>query len=147
MAKQKPGRKPQAKLLPRDPLKPKPPAELNLSRDATIIYRSLARQLQVEGFASQADSRTVALAATSAAIVERLQGEVDKLTSLVVTGSQGQTRPHPLLAELRAEKSKLADFLGALLLTPRSRSSVRLSQSQARLADTMQGDPLEEFLG
>lgn len=69
MPKRKPGRKPQPKLLPREPLAEEPPKELALSKEAGEVYRHLARRLHAEGFAGQADARTVALAATSAAQV------------------------------------------------------------------------------
>ena len=143
MAQRGPKAKP--KLEPRELLRPEPPTELKLSDEAVAVYRELAERLATEGFASQADARTVGITARTVALVDRIEAEIDQLDELTITTDKGQVKPHPLIGMLRAEKSKLADLLGALLLTPRSRSSVRLTEAQMRGA--ARSKPQESKLG
>lgn len=122
------------RLAPRDPLPVDPPAELRLAGRAKTVYRQLAQRLAVEGYVGAADARLVGLAAATVLSVERLENEVASLAELTVVGSQGQTRPHPLLAELRSERRELAALLHGLFMSPRSRSASRLSEAQLRQA-------------
>lgn len=133
-------------MKPREPLAATPPAELKLSGRAKQIYSQFAKRLRAEGFASAADARTVALASMSAALVERMEEEVAALSSLTVHGSTGQTRPHPLLGELRSERAHLASLLGALFMTPRARSSARMTEAQMRgRVEEPEGDESKYF--
>lgn len=126
--------------MPREPLQATPPAALRLAGRAKLIYREVAERLIAEGFSSAADARTVALAATGAALAERLQAEVDALPALVT--ADGKT--HPLLGELRQVRGQLSTLYGSLFMTPRSRSAARVTEQQFRQAAG--GDELERFL-
>lgn len=140
MATNKRGPKPGLRMRPKEPLAVEPPASLRLTGRSRSIYRELSSRLRVEGFSSEMDARTVGLAAQTAALVERLQGEVDKLPSLLLDG-----RPHPLVTELRQTGSRLQSLYGALFMSPRSRSSARLAES-FRNPGTGEADELERFL-
>jgi hypothetical protein len=48
--------------------------------------------------------------------LDRLEHEVRELPRLVTTGSTGQVRPHPLLAEVRAHRQLLERLASALAL-------------------------------
>lgn len=133
----KPGRKPEGKLLPRQPLTTEPPAELKLSRRAKVIYRDIARTVQAEGFASQCDARTVANCAQAGELVERLEQELANLPGLLLPSG----KVHPLVAELKNARTQYHSLLGALLLTPRSRSSSRLTEAAARAAAARGAEP------
>ena len=123
-----------ARLAPRAPLAVDPPPELRLTGRVRQVYRQLAQRICVEGFASAADSRLVALAASTVLSVERLEAAVAELDSLTVTGSQGQVKVNPLLAELRSERQALAGLLNQLFLSPRARSASRLPADLLRQA-------------
>lgn len=136
------GPKPRPKLVPCERLGAEAPRELR--GRARAIYKVLAEELAAEGFAWRCDWRAVALTARAEALAERLEDEVSRLDSLAVE-TRTTTRVHPLVAELRAAQAQLAALYGALLLTPRSRSASRLTESQFRQAGK-RGDELEEFL-
>lgn len=139
------GPKPTPRLQPRQPLEVEPPDELRLRGRARQVFRQLAGRLAAEGFASMADARLVGLAAQTIEHLERLEAAVAALEDLTVTGSTGQVRPHPLLAELRSERAALAGLLDRLFLSPRSRSACRLTESQMRQAGAPD-DLFERFL-
>ena len=142
----KSGPKPKARMQPREPLATDPPAELRLQGRVKTIYKQLAARLAAEGYACAADSRTIAMCAAATAHVERIEAATAALPTLTVIGSTGQTRVHPLLSELRAERAALAALLDRLFLNPKSRSSSRLTEAQSRTAAT-ERDDLAEFLG
>lgn len=133
-----------SKVLPREPLSVDPPAELRLTGRVRLVFRQLAQRLAAEGYVGAADARLVGLAAATIVSVERLEQEVAQLQELTVTGSQGQTRPHPLLAELRSERRELAALLGALFLSPRSRAAARMTEAQLKQAQAP--DEFAQFL-
>jgi phage terminase small subunit len=137
------GKKAKPKAAPRSPLTARVPP--GLTGAAAAHYRTLARDLAAEGYACQADWRTVAVCATTQAHADRLAKEVDALTSLTTTSREGET-VHALVRELRAVRNQLAAMYAQLLLTPRSRSASRMTEAQARQAAT-RTDSLEEFLG
>jgi P27 family predicted phage terminase small subunit len=64
--------------------------------------------------------------------VLRAQDELDAIRQVIaaegnmVAGSQGQVRPHPLLAVQRALRADVARGLERLWLTPRHRAAARL---------------------
>jgi hypothetical protein len=126
-------------MKPRQPLEVTPAAALKLFGRAKAIYKELAERLRVEGFSSQADARTVALAASGAALAERLQAEVDALDSLLLEG-----KPHPLLVELRQQRAQLQSLYGALFMTPRARSASRATEQQFRAAQARSCAPAQE---
>lgn len=136
------GPKPKPKGKPRAALSADAPKEMK--GRARQLYLKLSRDLIAEGYACQADARVVALAAKTEAHAERLENAVDALGELVVFSTGGQ-KIHPLVAELRAVRSQLANIYGALFLTPRARSSSRMTESMARAAAT-KSDDLEDFL-
>src|SRR5262245_50292618 len=113
MTHTKPGPKPRERMMPRAPLAIDPPPALKLTGRARAVYKELAERLQVEGFSSMADARTVALAAGAVALLERLQREVDGLDTLLLDG-----KPHPLLVELRQTRAQLQSLYGSLFMTP-----------------------------
>jgi phage terminase small subunit len=57
--------------------------------------------------------------------LEDVRGEIGR-DGLTVTGSKGQTRPHPLLATERALERQVEDGLERLWLTPRHRASAEM---------------------
>jgi hypothetical protein len=59
---------------------------------------------------------TLDQACSTADEVDRLKRELKRLDSLTVLGSTGQTRGHPLLAELRAHRQLLDRLITALSL-------------------------------
>ncbi len=137
------GVKPQPKPKPRSALTGKVPA--GLSAEAARIYKALAAELAVEGYAAQTDWRTVAMVANAEADVKKMEEEVGGLSSFMTVGSAGQSSVHPLVKELRTQRAALANLYGALLMTPRSRSSAKITEQQARTAAS-KGDSLEDFL-
>lgn len=125
------GPKPAPKRQPREPLTTTPPR--GLKGEARKEYVRLAEELVQEGYACQVDSRAVAMAAKSFVLLERVEDAVAALPSLTVATRNGE-RPHPLLGELRALRGQLQSLLGALFMTPRARSSSRISEELARQA-------------
>ncbi len=137
------GVKPSPKALPRSPLTDRVPA--GLSGVASKVYKQLAKELATEGYACQADWRTVSLTASTQAHVDRLRAEVEALEELTVY-TKGGAKIHPLVTELRAACAQLAALYAQLLLTPRSRSASRMTEQQSRSAAS-KSDSLEDFLG
>ena len=131
------GPKPKPRLRPRHLLEEDIPPGLTARGEAH--YRKISASVRAEGYASIIDTRAVALAAECAATVDQLTEAVSKLPSVV--NAAGEV--HPLIRELRSQRTQLQSFLGALLMTPRARSSSRLSQEQLR---TPEGDDLGDFL-
>lgn len=132
------GPKPKPRLRPRHLLEEEIPP--GLTERAQEHYRRISSGVRAEGYASVIDTRAVVLAAECAATVDQLTEAVSKLPS-VVNPATGEV--HPLIRELRAQRAQLQGFLGALLMTPKARSSSRLSQEQLR---TPEGDDLGDFL-
>lgn len=133
------------KAMPREQLPIDPPPSVKCSK-VRREYRSIALVLRTEGWVAASDQRVVILAAEAAVEVSRLRDEVAALPTLSVSGSKGQTRCHPLLQELRTQRTALAALYAALLLTPRSRVTSRVSEDLARQAGDSVGDELDEFL-
>lgn len=132
------GPKPKPRLRPRHLLEEEIPP--GMTERGAAHYRKISAGVRAEGYASVIDTRAVALAAECAATVDQLTEAVSKLPSLI-NGATGEV--HPLVKELRSHRTQLQGFLGALLMTPKSRSSSRLSQEQLR---TPEGDDLGDFL-
>ena len=131
---------------PRQPLSPTPPRDLAASPRAKAIYKRLAAELAVEGYVCQADWRTVALAARTEAHAEAIELAVSQLTSLVTLTKSGE-KIHPLVAELRSVRASLAAIYGSLFLTPRSRSSSRLTADSGRLTGAKPAeDEFDQFM-
>jgi phage terminase small subunit len=132
------GRIARPKAQPRSPLTPDAPKEL--TGRARAIYRKLAEELALEGYVCQSDWRTVALTAKTEAHAERIESAMEDEE---LVGKDG--RLHPLALELRQVRAQLAQLYGALFLTPRSRSSSRMTEQVARQAGA-RSDTLSEFL-
>jgi hypothetical protein len=74
-------------------------------------------------------------AARTADELDRLEKAVRKLPELVTTGSTGQLKPHPLLAEVRAHRLLLERLTGALNLPDDDQEvGLRPGQKHARRA-------------
>lgn len=101
-------------LLPTDP-----PSELSTKAEKDC-YARLRADLARSGYAQACDLQAVILAARRMARCQRLAVEIEGLPSLML-----MDKLHPLLSELRNCETGLLASLGALSLTPRSRSSSR----------------------
>jgi hypothetical protein len=67
--------------------------------------------------------------------LDRLEKAVRALPNLITTGSTGQLKPHPLLAEARAHRQLLERLVGALALPDEDEESgLRPGQRHARKA-------------
>jgi phage terminase small subunit len=116
------GRKKRGENSPAIPLDP--PADAVLSTRGKKIYRELAERLAEAGYARRPDASAVAMTASALDLLRRLQAELAKVQSLVT----GDGEPIGLLRELRQQNILTQSLLGSLLLTPRSRSSSRMSK-------------------
>lgn len=101
-----------------------PPAELAGSGEQAA-YLKLRADLARSGYAQACDIQAVILACRRMARCQRIAAEIDKLPSLMM-----MDKLHPLLSELRNTETGLLAALGALSLTPRSRSSSRAKASE-----------------
>jgi DNA transposition AAA+ family ATPase len=101
-----------------------PPADCCLTTRGKKIYRDLATRLSEAGYARKPDTNAVAMTAAALDLLRRLQDELGHLPSLVDADGQ----PVGLLRELRQQNILVQSLLGSLLLTPRSRSSSRMSK-------------------
>src|SRR5262245_38210951 len=141
------GPKPKSRAVPRAPLGDDVPKEL--TGRARQIYRALAKELTVEGYACRCDWRAVALVARTEALAERLEAEAAALASFVVVTDKGQ-RVHPLVVELRAVRAQLAGLYSQLLISPKARVSSRVSEDQQRQAFrrgfSAADDELQQFI-
>lgn len=94
-----------------------------------VCWSRIRGALVRSAYAQAVDVEAVALAARRMARVEMFAGMVANLRpdQVTTTGGNGQIRIHPAFAELQKAENALNQSLGALLLTPRSRSSARLA--------------------
>ena len=114
----------------------KPPAEL-IGSGEQAAYVKLREDLGRSGFAQKCDLQTVLLACRRMARCQRISAEIDKLPSLMM-----MDKLHPLLSELRNTETGLLAALGALSLTPRSRSSSRAKATEVAPGLDLEGmDP------
>ncbi len=137
------GVKPRPKAQPRAILGMRVPA--GLSKEEAKVYKALTRELVIEGYVCQIDWRVVALVAKAEVSVSRMEAEASALESFVSLGSAGQATVHPIVKELRTQRGALADLYAILLMTPRSRSSAKITEQQ-RATAASKSDELEEFL-
>ena len=111
-----------------------------LKADEQRIYKWLIGAMAALGVGGKSDLMAVTLAARSAARCERLQVELDALTSSTVKNAAGGVVMHPLYAELGRCESRLRDCLCGLYLSPRTRGTTRLpaeSQAEANQGEEM----------
>jgi len=101
-----------------------PPADAVLTARGKKIYRTLAERMIETGFAKKPDADAVAMTAAAIDLLRRLQAELGNLESLVDLDGQ----PVGVLRELRQQNILVQSLLGSLLLTPRSRSSSRMTK-------------------
>ena len=124
-------------MRPGGPLPAKAPG---LKADEQRHYKWLIGAMAVLGVGGRSDLMGVKLAARLAARCERLQLELDALTSSTVKNAAGGVVMHPLYAELGRCESRLRDCLCGLYLSPRTRGTTRLpaeSQAEANQGDEM----------
>lgn len=121
------------------------PKILALSPRAKKIYADLAGKIQKMGHGRTADEHAIAIAAEGIELLEKLQAVVAGLDSLVDADSQ----PLKIVGELRQHQRSVNQLLGALMLTPRSRSASRLPKSDyvAPEQEPESDDPLVRLLG
>jgi hypothetical protein len=88
-------------------------------------------------------------AARASDLCDRLEKAVRDLPELIAAGHQGQPRPHPLLAALRAEQLLLERLIGGLSLPdddqqvgvrPSSRHASKAAQTRWRRKEVDHGD-------
>jgi hypothetical protein len=76
--------------------------------------------------------------------LDRLERAVRALPSLITTGSTGQPKPHPLLAEARAHRQLLERLVGALSLPDEDEESgLRPGQRHAQKAANARWRPVQ----
>jgi phage terminase small subunit len=100
----------------------------DLSPDAQRRWDELVADLrEIHSVAEPAESDLIILAG-----LLRAQDELEVVAAAIwrdgttVSGSRGQTRPHPLLSVERALREEIARGLERLWLTPRHRAAARL---------------------
>lgn len=80
-----------------------------LGEAGAALWRDVVREYDL----GPNDERILLEAARTKDELERLAEKLGK-SSVTVTGSRGQVRPHPLLGEIRAHRLALKQLLGAL---------------------------------
>jgi len=112
--------------------RPKPPAPPDLSPASAAAWAGLVADLLATSGAAEVDLMLLAnvLRATDRLAQVRAVLAVDGAT---VLGSQGQVRPHPLLATESTLRREVAQGLDALMLSPRHRGGVLEVSPSGRL--------------
>ncbi len=129
------GPKPDPKRQPRCPLNTRAPSWL--SAEAKALYKEIATALAAEGYACEIDAGAVALLANAERRYQHLLAEEALLQSSIVDTDKGP-KAHPLLALVRGAENQLKELYAQLLMTPRSRTAARMTES-ARRAAPVQG--------
>jgi hypothetical protein len=109
-----------------DPLKP----PTGLRAPGRRLWLSLAERYVL----TPAELANLAEACRTKDELDRLERAVRALTELTTTGSAGQIKPHPLLAEVRAHRLLLERLTTALALPDEDEAGMRPGQKHAQRA-------------
>jgi P27 family predicted phage terminase small subunit len=101
-----------------------PPVPDGLTGAALDEWRNLTALLRRQGTLSTVDAPMLESHCRLAALVRRLESEVESLPLLTFTSDAGEPRVHPLVSQLRQARQALRASLQEFGLTPRSRTTV-----------------------
>lgn len=99
-----------------------------LREQARPFYDLIMADMEHAGTLSVIDSKVAALIANSELEITEAQVRIDA-EGMVVEGSQGQLRPHPLLKVREQAQLRVARLLREIGLTPSARASLALPMS------------------